>query len=270
MNISKLSKKPKVFERMFGLSPVQFNDLVTALIPHWQKVEYQRKTSRPRVRKVGAGRKYVLSFPQMLAMQLLYLRTYTPYVFVGLVFGIDDGSVTRYFQKLRPLLYQKMKSLTIKKIALSEEEILELIADATEQETERRDGSGYSGKKKKQTVKTQLVVDRAGQIRHVSSSVPGNQHDKKLYDKTGVTAGLGDLGYLGTDMTVPFKSSKLHQLTKKQKIYNHLHSRVRIVVEHVLATLKQFRILSQRWRNNLKYYNQIFVIVAGIYNYRRA
>ena len=151
----------------------------------------------------------------MIAMQLLYLRTYTPYVFVGLVFGIDDGSVTRYFQKLRPLMYQKMKSLTIKKIAISEEEILKLIADATEQETERRDGSGYSGKKKKQTVKTQVVVDRLGQIRHVSSSVPGNRHDKKLYDETGIQAGLGDLGYLGTNLLVPFKSSKLRQLTKK-------------------------------------------------------
>ena len=270
MNIIKLSKKPKVFERMFGLSPVQFNELAETLAPQWQKVEYQRKTSQPRERKVGAGRKYVLSFPQMIAMQLLYLRTYTPYVFVGLVFGIDDGSVTRYFQKLRPLMYQKMKSLTIKKIAISEEEILKLIADATEQETERRDGSGYSGKKKKQTVKTQVVVDRLGQIRHVSSSVPGNRHDKKLYDETGIQAGLGDLGYLGTNLLVPFKSSKLRQLTKKQKAFNQIHSRVRIVVEHVLAALKQFRILAYRFRNNLKYYNQIFVIVAGIYNYKRA
>ncbi len=46
-----------------------------------------------------------------------------------------------------------MKKITIEKIHLTKEEI-QFFIDATEQETERRSGSGYSGKKKKQTVKT--------------------------------------------------------------------------------------------------------------------
>lgn len=270
MNIHKLSQRPKVFERVFGISPQQFRELSQELEPLWQEAEKRRKTRRKRERAVGGGRKYALSFDQSLAMHLLYLRTYTPHILLGTIFRIDDANVTRYFRKIRPLLTRRMKKLVIKKIPLSREEILELIADATEQETERRDGSGYSGKKKKQTIKTQLVVDRTGHIRHVSHSVSGNTHDKKLYDATGIRAGVGDLGYMGTDMILPFKSSKLHKLTKRQKAYNRTHSHMRIVVEHVFAHLKQFRILAHRFRNSLAYYNDIFITVAGLYNLKRS
>lgn len=255
---------------MFGISPQKFKELATELEPLWQEAEQKRKTSKKRERSIGAGRKYVLSFDQSLAMHLLYLRTYAPYIFIGTIFRIDDASVTRYFQKIRPLLTKRMKKIVIKQIPISQKEILDLIADATEQETERREGSGYSGKKKKQTIKTQIIVNKKGNIQHVSLSVSGNRHDKKLYDETGIKAGIGDLGYLGTEILLPFKSSKLHKLTKLQKNSNKAHSRVRIVVEHVFAHLKQFRILSHRFRNNLSYYNDIFISVAGLYNLRQA
>lgn len=270
MNLIKLSKKPQLFTRLFGLSPQEFKQLATELQSLWKEAETKRKYRTNRKHAIGGGRLYVLSFEQSLAMYLLYIRTYTPYIFIGMVFRIDDGSVTRYFQKLRPVLAKRMKKLIIKQIPITQEEILELIADATEQETERRDGSGYSGKKKRQTIKTQLIVSKKGHIKHISLSVPGNIHDKKLYDMTGETAGMGDLGYVGTTMILPKKSSKLHKLTEIQKKTNKAHSRVRIVVEHVFASLKQYRILSQRFRNNLSYYNQIFITVCGLYNLKRS
>lgn len=270
MNIKKLSQKPQVFERLIGLSPQKFNQLVLELEPLWQKAELVRKTSYRRERKVGGGNIYKLTFPEMLAMYLVYLRAYTTHIFLGLTFGLDDSRVCRYFQKLQPVLSRQMHLITIKKIDLSEEEIRDLIVDATEQETERRQGSGYSGKKRRQTIKTQIVADNQARIRHVSRSVPGNVHDKKLYDQTGVRAGRGDLGYLGTRLILPYKSSKLHKLNEKQKKYNQAHSRTRIVIEHIFASLKQFRILAQRWRNSLSNYQQVFTIVAGLYNLRRA
>lgn len=269
MNIQKLSQRHRVFERIFGISPQQFKKLAEELEPLWQAAEQKRKTNKKRERAIGAGRKYILSFEQSLAMHLLYLRTYAPYIFIGTIFRIDDGSVTRYFQKMRPLLAKRMKKIVITQIPISQKEILSLIADATEQETEHRSGSGYSGKKKRQTIKTQIIIEKNGGIRHVSLSVAGNKHDKKLYDDTGIAAGMGDLGYLGTEMLLPFKSSKLRKLTELQKDSNKAHSRVRIVVEHVFAHLKQFRILAHRFRNNLVYYNDIFVSIAGLYNLKR-
>jgi uncharacterized membrane protein (UPF0127 family) len=65
--------------------------------------------------------------------------------------------------------------------------------------------------------KNKIVVDKKGTIRHISLSVPGNMHDKKLFDQSGVhlpDTAKGDLGYLGTNIAIPFKSSKLHSLTK--------------------------------------------------------
>jgi len=270
MNTNKLLTKPKIFSRVFGISPQQFKELSQELKPCWLEADKNRKTNKKRKRAIGGGRKYVLSFDEALAMYLLYLRTYSPYVFIGMIFHIDDASVTRYFQKMRPVMASKTKKVVIEQIPISQEEILELIADATEQETERRKGSGYSGKKKRQTVKTQIIVNTKGKIKHVSLSIPGNIHDKKLYDQTGVKADLGDLGYLGTTMLLPFKSSKYHKLTKKQKKHNLNHSRIRIIVEHVFAHLKKFRILANRFRNNLAYYNDIFMTVAGLYNLKQS
>src|SRR4030042_1742533 len=82
-----------------------------------------------------------------------------------------------------------------------------LIVDATEQRTERRKkDSGYSGKKKAHTVKNQIVVDKLGNIIHISKSIPGNVHDKKLFDQSRVKLpdnAKGDLGYLGTNIAIP-------------------------------------------------------------------
>lgn len=268
MNIHKLSQRPKVFNRFFGISPQQFKELTQELGPLWQEAEYRRKSAYPRKRAIGGGTRYKLSFEQMVALYLLYTRTYMSHMMLGEFFHIDDSRVCRYFKKIEPILYQKMRKIAIKKIHLTEEEI-QFLLDATEQETERRPGSGYSGKKKKQTVKTQVVVDVKGRIKHISQSVPGNIHDKKLHDQTGVLlrdTDLGDLGYLGTNLAIPHKSSKYHKLTKKQRAYNTAHSRVRITIEHVFASLKQWRILSHRFRNQLKTYHMKFVIVAGLYN----
>lgn len=274
MNITKMIKKPKVFERLIGLSPEKFTQTVEELDPLWRKAEYLRKISYARKIGIGGGAHYKLSFEQMVAMYFMYLRMYPSHILLGMIFNIDDSRVCRYFSRLKPLLtkHMKPKRIIIKRINISEEEILKLIADATEQETEKRNGSGYSGKKKKQTIKTQVIVDTKGKVRHVSKSIAGNIHDKKLYDQTNIVlpnGSLADLGYLGTGLHIPHKSSKYHPLTRKQKKENQEHSKERIVVEHVFASLKQFRILSQRFRNRLSSYNDIFKMVAGIYNLRR-
>jgi len=145
---------------------------------------------------------------------------------------------------------------------------------AEEQRTERRQKRcGYSGKKKAHTIKTQIVVSAKGDIVHISESVPGNIHDKKLFDQSGVIlpdTAKGDLAYLGTNITMPLKSSKLHQLTQRQKDHNTRHSRKRIIVEHVFASLKTFRILADRFRGSLTNYHHYFLIVCGLRNLARA
>ena len=193
--------------------------------------------------------------------------------------GIDDSNVGRNFKKTDYLLAEVLdiEKLKRNKIDISEEEIMELFIDATEQETDKRDGSGYSGKKKRNTVKTQIIVDKKGKVKHLSNSVSGNIHDKKLFDLSEINDFLlkmkdkintsGDLGYLGIEsINIPIKKKKNIKLTEKEKKFNHIFSKKRIIVEHVFSHLKKFNILKNRFRNNLRDYNKIFSIIVGLYN----
>lgn len=272
MNITKLKQHPQVFTRLFGISPDKFDALIEQVRPLWVKAEAKR-LNHPRKIKQGGGRPYALTLEDGVAMLLLYTRTYITHVFLSALFNVHDSRICRYFARIRPSV-ESVFNLPLKNTDLSEEEILKLIVDATEQRTERRrDDAGYSGKKKTHTIKTQIVVDHRGDIRHISASVPGNIHDKKLFDQSGVILpdnAKGDLAYLGTNITIPIKSSKLHPLTQRQKDRNTRHSRKRIIVEHVFASLKAYRILADRFRGSLVHYHQYFLIVCGLRNLARA
>jgi hypothetical protein len=271
LNLERLMKRPKTFHSLTGLSPEEFRKLAKEVKPLWEEAEIRRKSRKDRKRKIGAGRKYKLSFEQSLFLLLLYYRTYVNHVFIGMIGDVSDSKIHQYFARLEPAL-QRVFRIPKRKIDLSKSEILELIVDATEQESERRPGSGYSGKKKRQTVKTQIITSEQGHILSVSKTVSGNRHDKRLYDETKAILPkdipkLADLGYLGTSWELPHKSSKHHPLTEKQREDNKKHAKRRIVVEHVFAHMKQFRILGNRYRNPIRRYNLTFKNIAGLRNF---
>lgn len=276
LNVHKLARRPKVFHALCGLPPERFFALLHDLEPRWNAAEDARKHWRGRKRAVGGGDKPKLSLAHALFMLLLYYRTYTNHVFVGLVVGIDDSNVGRYFHRLEPVL-AGVFAIPEKKITLTEDELWELIVDATEQETERRPGSGFSGKRKRQTVKTQIHVTPRGVIKAVSLSVPGNIHDKTVYDHAKPTIRdergrflhvrtRGDLGYLGTRCELPVRKPRGHHLTVEDKNANRAHARQRIPVEHTIAHLKKFRILADRFRNTMPGYNVVFRNICGLRN----
>ena len=272
MNISKLKQSPKTFSRIFGITPEKFDKLVSRIEPVWRKAETKRLRHKRKIKK-GSGRPYLLTLEESTAMLLLYTRSYTTHVFLSALFDIHESAICRYFAKVRPVV-ELVFAMPTEKTDLRAEEILKLVVDATEQRTERRNsGSGYSGKRKTETIKTQIVVDGHGTILHVSNSVPGNVHDKKLFDHSGLKLPnntKGDLGYLGTNVTLPHKSSKRHSLTKTQTLFNVHHSRKRMIVEHVFALLKSYHILADRFRGHLANYHQYFAIVCGLCNLVRA
>jgi hypothetical protein len=274
LNLDKLYQKPIVFQRLTGLTPIKFKQLVNQLEPLFKQADYQRKNYPNRKRKVGGGTQYKLSVAQALFILLIYYRTYTSHIFIGMIANIHDSNVCRYFKRIQPLLAQIFR-IPERKIKISEDEILELIIDATEQDSQKRNGSGYSGKKKRNTIKTQIMVTHNGKIKSVSKSVAGNIHDKKLYDNTKAFNTIkvkrkGDLGYVGTSCQTPIKKKKKIPLTEDQKSFNKQFSRSRITVEHVFAHLKKFNILNHKFRNSISGYNLIFKNIAGIRNLQLA
>lgn len=85
-----------------------------------------------------------------------------------------------------------------------------------------------------------------------------------------------DLGFLGFEqdyvckqLFLPHKKPQKKELTPEQKEENQLLARERIIVEHSIAGLKRYRILSDRLRlHDLDLYNQILGICAGLWNFR--
>jgi hypothetical protein len=138
----------------------------------------------------------------------------------------------------------------------------------------------YSGKKKRHTVKTQLMVNNRGFIIHKSSKEKGKRHDYDIYKvnhpatpKQVVT--VFDLGYLGVEKDFPEQISSLpnrkkrnKKLSKEEKEHNKSHSKKRIVIEHAICKLKKYRILADVFRNKLRTYNKVSYIVSGLVNYK--
>lgn len=137
--------------------------------------------------------------------------------------------------------------------------------DVTESQIERpKHGQKrfYSGKQKRHTLKSQLIIDLATlEIRCVVNGY-GRKHDYKLFLDSKIhfhsdTESLEYSGYQGIsklhfNSCLPQKKPRGGKLTKEQKQSNRTLARRRVVIEHINRRLKVFRILGQRYRNRRK------------------
>jgi hypothetical protein len=137
----------------------------------------------------------------------------------------------------------------------------------------------YSGKKKRHTIKNQLMVNNRGLIIHKLNHKKGNRHDYDIYKKNHPTTprqvvSVFDLGYLGVEKdfpgqisSLPNKKKRRQDLSHEEKEYNQNHSRKRIVIEHTICRMKKYRIMGDIFRNRLRTYDKISDSV-GLVNYR--
>lgn len=65
----------------------------------------------------------------------------------------------------------------------------------------------------------------------------------------------------------PHQNTKKKPLTRQDKEANSQLAPVRVTVEHVITSLKIFRILSSRYRNRRKRFGLRVNLLAGLYNY---
>src|SRR5206468_794774 len=129
----------------------------------------------------------------------------------------------------------------------------------------RRRDSYYSGKKKRHTIKNQLVVNNHGIIIHKTKYKKGRRHDYDIYKKNHPAipkqvVNVFDLGYLGVEKDHPEqlssipnrKKRNMQQLSDDHKEYNKSHAKKRIVIEHTICRVKKYRIMSDVFRNKLR------------------
>ncbi len=281
----RLRRSADTFRQLTGITPAAFDRLLADLQPRYEAADARRKSWAGRKRKPGAGRKYALPLADRLLMLLMYYRTYATHAVLGFLFGLDDSAVGRNINPLQPLLAGIFR-VPERRVALEPEDLRELFFDATERPT-RRPARGqrayYSGKRRRHTIKTQVVVARRRKrpgpgakprrvrIAAVSAAFPGKTHDKAVFDRARVVCPpgvkrTGDTGYVGTGLDTPTRRPPGGTLTARQRAGNRRVSRRRIVAEHGIGKMKVWRIAAERYRNPVRRHTLIMKNVAGLHN----
>ena len=133
------------------------------------------------------------------------------------------------------------------------------------------------GKKKRHTLKSQLVIDTQSLKVICTAHGTGKEHDFQLFKRSqvkplSIVEVLADKGYQGIKNIhslsyTPFKKTKKKPLSLREKEYNRELSKNRIYIEHVIRCLKIFRILAQPYRNRRRRFGLRFNLIAGLYNF---
>jgi DDE superfamily endonuclease len=129
----------------------------------------------------------------------------------------------------------------------------------------------YSGKKKRHTLKSQVVTTATGEILDLDPGHRGPTADKRLYGQSTVEERYpnaqkqGDLAYQGiAGMSVPYKKPYRGQLTEEQRTENRQKASVRVHVEHGIRRIKGWRILRDDYRIALGLFPLIASSVVGL------
>ena len=272
LTYARISKYPYNFRRITGLSIETFEQLVLKVRPLFEELASS---------KLRHGRmSHLPTLEDKLLCVLMYYRTYISHVFLGYLFNLHNSNICRLLRKMEPLLAKK---ISIKKDrTLTPEKVLRILADVSEQPTQRpskKQKKSYSGKKKRHTIKTEIVIREDGKILSVSKSHKGRVHDfkirkeEKLLPKESLK--LADSGYQGwqklqSNVMIPYKKSRKRPLTKEQKDHNRKLASIRMKVEHKIREIKVFKIMSEVYRNFQNKYNLRFNIIAGMINFKHA
>lgn len=177
LSLSKLRARPVIFLRLTGVPLQDFEMMTQKCHPLWER--------RLQSKKKVSGRPYGLKdLEHHILCLLLYDRCYTSQLFLGFLLNVDDSCVCRSIKRLEPLLACVMG---IKKDrTLTAEELCEIIIDCTEQPIQRpKKGQKkyYSGKKKRQTLKTEIRITGEGKIKGISRPRAGKCHDFEIVKK---------------------------------------------------------------------------------------
>lgn len=266
------------FRRISGVKKTTFIELIELLKPKWTN------------RRQGGGPIPKLSLRDQLVLTLSYWRNYGTYLETGSKFGVSETTsfnICRWVEE--SLKNEKMLHLPGKKELFAGKEKYEVVVfDVTECPIERpkrrkikrrknRQRHFYSGKKKRHTIKEQIVVDQKSEKIIATNMACGKTHDFKIFKNSNNrvhpdTKIQGDSGYQGIqkihrNSELPKKRSKKNPLTKKDKKKNKEISSSRVIVENIFAYIKKFKIISQRYRNRRKRFGLRFNLICALFNY---
>jgi DDE superfamily endonuclease/Helix-turn-helix of DDE superfamily endonuclease len=296
IRFEQLKNKPAMLKCLTGLTVEGFLALLPAFEVAYEVDLTRRDAQRahPRQRGRGAGQKGALpALADKLLFILFYFRVYPVQMAQGFFFGMGQPQANEWIHHLSPVLkaalgYElQLPARTPKTIQAVLETCpgLEFIIDGTERPIRRpkdpeRQKTQFSGKKKRHTVKNNVLTDkRTGKLKGLSPTVEGKRHDKKLADEQAWSFPIGsklwkDTGFQGYEP----KNVKTFQPTKKpngrdlspdEKRVNKAIAHERIAIEHTLGGVKVFRIVHDVYRNLRAGFDDLVMEIAcGLHNFR--
>jgi hypothetical protein len=282
---------------MTGLRVNEFDELINDVAQLYGDAEERRLDRADRQRAIGGGHPFELGYRDQVLLTVIWLRVYPVHEVLGYLFGVSDSTVSRTIRRVLPVLEQAGKdSMRMpdpgKKRRRQLDDLLKdapelaVIIDTFEQRVQRaldkeEADSYYSGKKKQNTLKSQVAIDEdTGEIVDVPDSVKGPTADLKLLEQSGLmqrlpkgVGGLGDSAYQGIDRlhpdglgAAPRRKPRGKERPPEDVRYNQAFSRRRIKVENTIGRIRRYQCLSQTDRNHRQLHSERTRAVAGLVN----
>lgn len=292
LSFNLLKGKPKVFKSLTGHSLDEFYQILDSFDKAYDDFILEKRAFLERKRAVGGGRKAVLSTTEdRLLFILFYFKIYPIQEVMGFFFSMGQAQANEWIHRLSPVLQKALgyelllperKAHNLKQV-LSHCPSLEFVIDASERPIQRpkdseRQKECYSGKKKRHTVKNNLITNfNTKRVEYLSGTYEGKKHDKKICDEeeyefpVGTTL-LKDTGYQGYEpenvfTLQPKKKPRNKELSENDKMMNKIISSLRITVEHVIGSVKVCRIVKDIFRNTKEDFNDLTMEIAcGLHN----
>ena len=292
-NYAKLSAKPKHFHALTGYTLVEFQALLPeferSFLTHMQAFTLEGKPRRRR-RFVEYRTSPLPRMADKLLFILMYLRKATTQDIFGEVFAMPQPVANKWIHVLHPCLNLALAQAG----ELPVRTAVELPHPTTEQPlffqdgTERpilrpkdKDAQGtfYSGKKKRHTVKNNVLVNEQAKVTLLTPTCEGKKHDKKISDEAAFALPEGsrlcqDTGFQGftlpgVTILQPKKKPRGKALTPEEKAQNRLISSLRIRVEHAIGGVKRYRIVKDQLRNwKTGFRDWVMETCCGLHNFR--
>jgi hypothetical protein len=116
-----------------------------------------------------------------------------------------------------------------------------------------------------------------GEVIYLSPTYGGSVHDKKICNEENLIFSkeiqvFVDLGFLGltsntAQIIMPYRQTKKRPLNEEQEKYNKWVSKIRVRIEHTIASIKIFRKVKEKFRGRLFAREDTVMLVAcGLHN----
>jgi hypothetical protein len=299
-NYTRLSRKPKQFHALIGYTLEEFRALlpafVTSFLAYVQAYTLTGKRRQKR-RYVAYKNSPLPTMEDKLLFILMYLRKAPTQDLFGEVFGMPQPVVNRWVHVLHPCLNRALAELgelparTASELQVAHDAVKvyfsrrdTFVQDGTERPIQRPKDQEvqknyYSGKKKRHTVKNNVLVNAQAKIAWLSATCEGKKHDKKIADESPLTlpqdsrlyqdTGFQGFTLPGVTILQPKKKPRGGQLTAEEKERNREIARVRIRVEHAIGGVKRYRIVKDQLRNwKQDFRDRVMETCCGLHNFR--